>query len=73
MPVGARVLGHAFNARNSKQKEFHPSNARGTRLTRATIADFKIKWGVNTVPQLILNDTLIGGYNDVLHILRDLF
>lgn len=41
--------------------------------TDEEIADFKIKWGVNTVPQLILNDTLIGGYNDVLHILRDTF
>jgi len=41
--------------------------------TDEDIAEFKTKWGVKTVPQLILNDKLIGGYNDVLHILRNTF
>jgi len=35
--------------------------------------EFKDKFSVSTVPQLINNDTLIGGYNTVLDILRNKF
>lgn len=41
--------------------------------SQTDIDNFKSKWDVSTIPQLIDNDKLIGGFTDTLNILRNKF